>query len=194
VTRSGCSSTELVARIVRQSLREGSVVEIDGLGTFRPLSSGGFRFLPCTSPKIFIAYVEEDRAAAAKLYDGLQRQGFEPWMDIRRLLPGQNWPRAIEHAISVSDFFIACFSRRAVSKRGYFQSELHYALDCATRLPLDDVFLLPARLDDCPLPDPIRRRIQYVDLFPDWQRGFRRLVAAIRRKERTGRQSLRKAG
>jgi hypothetical protein len=57
-------------------------------------------------------------------------------------------------------------------------------LDCAHRVPLDDVFLIPVRLDDCHMPSSIRREIQYIDLFPDWQRGFRRVVTVITRQLR----------
>jgi len=82
----------------------------------------------------------------------------------------------------VADFFVPCFSRRAATKRGAFQSELRYALDCATRLPLEDMFILPARLDNCEVPRPVASRIHYVDLFPDWDRGVRRLIRTIVRE------------
>ena len=34
-----------------------------------------------------------------------------------------------------------CFSARSVGKKGGFQAELRYALDCARRIPLDGVYL-----------------------------------------------------
>jgi hypothetical protein len=36
------------------------------------------------------------------------------------------------------------------------------------------------RLEDCAVPPCIGREIQYVDLFPDWEEGVRRVVASIR--------------
>ena len=81
-----------------------------------------------TKPRVFIAYVEEDLPFARKLYRAFEDNGFRPWLDKKKLMPGQNWPRAIETAIHTSDFFVACFSRRATSKRGSFHSELRYAL------------------------------------------------------------------
>jgi hypothetical protein len=101
-----------------------------------------------------------------------------------KLLPGQNWPRSIEDAIESTDFVIACFSQNSVSKKGGFQAEIRYALDCARRVPLDDVFLIPVRLDGCLVPSSIRREIQYIDLFPDWARGFRRIVTILNRQHR----------
>ncbi|MGE5644671.1 MAG: toll/interleukin-1 receptor domain-containing protein [Acidobacteriota bacterium] len=172
------TSTE-IARLVRDSLERGCAVEIDGLGAFRPDPGGGFRFEPQTRPKVFLAYAAEDYKAAGRLYDEFSAHGFDAWLDRRKLLPGQNWPRAIEQAISVSDFFVACFSERSGGKRGNFQSELRYALDCARRLPLEEVYFIPVRLEECPVPARIAKEFQYVDLFPDWDKGFERLLAAI---------------
>jgi hypothetical protein len=175
------SSRAQVAAVLRRCLEHGSQVEIDGLGVFRPAARGRFRFVPQTRARVFIAYVQEDAAAAERLYRGLAEQGYEPWLDRKKLLPGQNWPRAIEQAIEVSDFFVACFSRRAVGKRGWFQSELRYALDCARRVPLGDIYLIPVRLEECRVPVRVTRELQYVDLFPDWEKGFRRILTAMRR-------------
>jgi hypothetical protein len=132
---------------------------------------------------VFIAYVEEDLWFAKKLYRAFEESGFRPWLDKKRLMPGQNWPRAIETAIQTSDFFVACFSRRAISKRGSFHSELRYALFCAAKVPLDEIFLVPLRLDDCVLPNRISKQIQYVDLFPDWETGVDRLIAVIKTQD-----------
>ena len=89
-------------------------------------------------------------------------------MDVRKLLAGQNWPRAIEAAIESSDFFVACFSGKSVRKKGGFQSEIRYALDCARQVPLDEIYIVPVRLDDCAVPRTIQHELQYIDLFPDW--------------------------
>jgi hypothetical protein len=167
-----------MVEMLRQCLEEGSAVDIAGLGVFRP-GSDGYEFYPATGQKVFIAYVYEDRASARKLYDALKANGFEPWLDRVKLLPGQDWPRAIERAIEVSDFFVACLSRRALQKRGQFQTELRCALDCARRQPLDRVYFIPLRLEDCPVPVRISRETQYVDLFPDWDEGVRRVVSTM---------------
>lgn len=173
-----------VAEVVRQCLAEGKRVEIDGLGTFLPDPRRGFRFVPHRAPTVFLAYVQEDAPRVERLFDGLEGGGFAPWMDRRKLLPGQNWPRSIEEAIDTSDFFVACFSGHSVNKKGGFQAEIRYALDCARRVPLDATFVIPVRLDDCRLPRSIRRELHYVDLFPDWDRGMRRLLASMRREMR----------
>jgi TIR domain len=176
------SARDQLSEIVIRGLAAGNPVEIDGLGVFFPDAMRGFRFEPRRTPRVFVAYAREDLAAAERLYDDLEAAGFSPWMDVRKLLPGQNWPRAIESAIESSDFFVACFSSRSVDKRGGFQAEIRYALDCARRMPLDHIFVVPARLDECRMPRSIQRELQYVDLFPDWPRGLRRVLHMMRRE------------
>jgi hypothetical protein len=176
------SSARRVARVISKALAEGHVIDIDGLGVFRPRKDGAFDFVANTNPRVFIGYVVEDLRIARRLYTALEDAHFQPWLDREKLLPGQNWPRSIERAIDVADFFVPCFSRRSATKRGTFQSELRYALDCANRLPLEDIFILPVRLDECEVPTLLANRIQYVDLFPDWDRGVRRLIKTMRRE------------
>ena len=172
-----------VARIVRHALEHGAEVEIDGLGTFLPGRNQGFRFVAQTKSRVFIAYVEEDLAAARKLYAAFEQRGFRPWLDRKKLLPGQNWPRAIEAAIQTSNFFVACFSQRSTCKRGTFHSELRFALNCAAQVPLDEIFFIPVRLDRCVIPRDISRKIQYVDLFPNWRDGVRTVVGVMKKQE-----------
>lgn len=169
-----------IARIVTGALDRGASVEIDGLGTLLPGKRRRLRFVAQNKPRVFIAYVEEDLALVKRLYSAFEQHGLRPWLDKKKLLPGQNWPRAIETSIQTSDFFVACFSRRATSKRGSFHSELRYALTCASRVPLDEIFFIPVRLDECAVPGRISKRIQYVDLFPDWGTGVRKLLSVMK--------------
>jgi hypothetical protein len=175
--------TRRVVKIVREALQRGAAIEIDGLGTFQGSRNQHFKFVSQNKARVFIAYVEEDLRAARKLYSAFEQQGMLPWLDKKKLLPGQNWPRAIETAIQTSDFFVACFSRRSTSKRGSFHSELRYALTCAARVPLDEIFFIPVRLDGCVVPGNISKRIQYIDLFPDWEAGVRRVIGVLKTQQ-----------
>ena len=170
---------EDLGRVIQRSLQRSRAVEIDGLGVFARNHSGDISFQHSDSARIFIAYATEDGAAAERLFNELTARGFAAWLDRRKLLPGQDWPQRIEDAIASSDFFIACFSTRSVRKRGGFQAEIRHALHFASMVPLDEVFLIPVRLDDCRVPARIQRETQYVDLFPDWPAGFERIVRII---------------
>jgi hypothetical protein len=172
-----------ILEIVRRSLDKGMTLEIDGIGVLSA-ANGRYEFAPESRPQIFIAYVEEDLKLARALRDGLAAAGCSPWLDKDQLLAGQNWPRAIERAIGNSDAFVACFSPRSLAKRGQFQCELRYALDCARRRPLDESFLVPVRFETCQVPRPIVEQLQYVDLFPDWERGMKQLVRSIKKTRR----------
>jgi hypothetical protein len=183
MARGRFASIDKVASVVREALSRGSTVEIDGLGSFRKIGRR-YRFQPRQLPRVFVAYVHEDANQAGRIFDALLSAGFDPWMDERKLLPGQNWARAIQNALETADFAVCCFSRNSIRKRSGFQAEIRYALECARRLPLDDIFLLPVRLDECPVPLDVAREMQYVDLFPDWDAGVERVVEAIRQQLR----------
>src|SRR5271154_1072586 len=176
--------------MLRQALERGAAVEIDGLGKFVPGGRRGVRFVGQTKPRVFIAYVQEDLSLIKKLYQAFEQHGFRPWLDKKMLLPGQNWPRAIEDAIKTSDFFVACFSRRSTTKRGSFHSELRYALACAATVPLDEIFFIPLRFENCVVPPRVSRRIHYVDLFPDWDRGLARVLEIIALQDASRRRKL----
>ena len=167
-----------LALLIQRSLKRSKAVEIDGLGVFARNRAGDISF-QARSPRIFIAYAAEDLPHAEELFRAFCARGLSAWLDRRKLLPGQNWPRRIEEAIASADFFVACFSRRSVRKRGGFQAEVRFALDCAKRVPLDDVFVIPVRLDDCRVPARIQKETQYVDLFPDWDRGLESVFRII---------------
>ncbi len=188
----GKAVTDLIARC----LKEGSSIEIDGLGKFE-LQNEDVVFKPSNRIRVFLAYAQEDRRMVQMLYDELQNAGFEPWMDTAKLLPGQNWPRAIQQAIEVADFVLVNFSHRSVEKRGHFQAELRYALDLAKCVPLDDIFLVPVRLSDCEVPREIAERTQYVDLFPDHEAGIqiltRMMTAQALKRSRQNRRKGKKA-
>lgn len=185
---------DYVLATIRRLLLEGTPVDIEGIGYFELDKSGDVVFHRSDAVQVFVAYAFEDEEQVRKLYSELKQHGFTPWLDKENLMPGQNWPRAIERAIDSSDFFVACLSRRALIKRGHFQSELRYALDLTSRLPLDDVFVLPVRLDDCEVPGSLSRDTQTVDLFPQWDRGMRRILRTIDAESKRRRRRLQLAG
>ena len=181
-----------LVNLIESYLRNGASIEMDGLGRFKLSSSNHLRFKPHGRIPVFLAYAHEDRPRAKRLSAALRKAGFEPWLDEEKLLPGQNWPRAIERAIDECEFFIACYSRESVSKRGPFQREIAYALDVALHVPLEEIYFIPVRLDDCALPVDIARKIQHVDLFAGWNRGAQKLICAMRRQAAPTPQKLKK--
>jgi hypothetical protein len=132
------------------------------------------------NPQIFISYAREDVEAARRLYRDLKNAELNPWLDEEVLLPGQNWKSAIRKAIKESRFFIALLSSNSVKKRGYVQRELKEALDVLLEFPKSAIYVIPARLDDNETDDERLLEIHRVDLFPDWEKGLKKILQAIR--------------
>ncbi|MDZ7637374.1 MAG: toll/interleukin-1 receptor domain-containing protein [Bryobacterales bacterium] len=168
--------------LLENSLSEGEPLFLEGIGIVSLDPHGKLCIQPTPHPRVFLAHVVEDIARVREIYRFLKKRGFEPWMDVERLLPGQNWPRAIERAIESADFVVPCFSKVSSSKCGFFQAELRYALDCAQMHPIDEIFLVPLRLEPCQIPRSIQQKTQYVDLFPEPATGLAKLLHTLREK------------
>lgn len=130
-----------------------------------------------SKPKIFISYSKQDIDQVRQLYHQLSNAGFTPWMDEKDIIGGEAWEPAIQRAIKASDFFLACLSRNSVGKRGMIQKELRAALEVWKEKLEDDIYLIPARLEECQVPEPLGK-FQWIDLFQD--DGWIRLTVAIK--------------
>jgi hypothetical protein len=137
--------------------------------------SGGDRMLD--KAQIFLSYAREDEAKVKALYRELTEAGLNIWMDTERLVPGQQWPSEIERALKHSDVVIICLSHVSIQKRGFMQRELKKTLDRLQEKLETDIYLIPARLDDCEIPESLSN-IQWVDLFKEGGTG--QLIRAIR--------------
>ena len=128
------------------------------------------------APSIFVSYAREDGEQAKLLYDELRSMGFSPWIDREDIPAGKEWAPEIKTAMRAADFVIVCLSNKSVSKRGFVQRELRDALELYDEIPEGRVFLLPVRLEDCPVPSQLSK-FQYTDLFEDL--GLDRLSRSI---------------
>jgi hypothetical protein len=180
--RAQTKNIDAVAAILREYLSRRAVLHLDGVGELRVREDGQFHFSPEAGPRVFIGYAHEDLTQVRKLSRQLRAAGLRPWLDQEQLLPGQNWPRAIERAIRSADFAIQCFSPHSAGRRGYFHKELRMVLEAGTRVPFEEVFLLPVRFDACPMPDRVSSQYQYLDLFPNWSEGVEALIDVIRKQ------------
>jgi TIR domain/CHAT domain len=132
--------------------------------------------LPGQPLKVFLCHGSEDKPTVRKLYYKLLAFGVEPWLDEENLLPGQDWKYEITKAVRESNIVIVCLSRTSVSKSGFVQKEIKYALDVADEKPEGSIFLIPTRLEECSLPDRLSGR-QWVDIFQE--NGFERLLKSL---------------
>ncbi|MCP4107089.1 MAG: toll/interleukin-1 receptor domain-containing protein [Desulfobacteraceae bacterium] len=135
--------------------------------------------------KVFISYAREDYEIALKIYSDLKRSDVKPWLDQEDIYPGENWEKSTIKAIEDCNYFLALLSPNSVSKKGFFQKELKTAFDVAGKHPEGKIFIIPACIDYCLLPD-MFQHIQYVNLFPsdeDFIKGLDKILAVMGIKE-----------
>lgn len=127
--------------------------------------------------KVFLCHARADKQKVRELYRYLRKRGIQPWLDAEDLVAGQDWRVEIPKAIRASDAIIICLSKNSINKEGFVQTEIAFALEKALEIPPGRIFIIPARFEDCEVPDSLER-FQWVDLFEEG--GFRRLMKSLR--------------
>lgn len=138
--------------------------------------------MPERKLRVFLCHSSTDKPIVRDLYQRLLSEPWlDPWLDEENLLPGQDWDMEIEKAVEAADVVLVCVSNNSVTKEGYVQRELKFALDVALEKPEGTIFIVPLRLDDCNLPRRLRTW-QYVDYFPVQQRerAYQRLLQSLK--------------
>ena len=127
--------------------------------------------------KIFLCHSSGDKPLVRELYRRLRQDGYQPWLDEEDLIPGQDWQIEIPKAVKNSQAVLVCLSNSSITKEGYVQKEIKFALDAADEKPEGVIFLIPVKLEPCEVP----RRLsqwQWVNLYEEG--GYERLLKALR--------------
>ena len=127
--------------------------------------------------KVFLCHASGDKPPVRDLYKRLTAEGVDAWLDKEKLLPGQDWRLEIPRAVQEADVVVVCLSNKSVTKEGYVQKEIKFALDSAEEKPEGAIFLIPARLEDCVVPERLSRW-QWVDLYEE--NGFIQLLRSLK--------------
>jgi hypothetical protein len=114
--------------------------------------------------KVFISYAKENQAKAEEYYDFFTSEGVSPWMDKKKLLPGQNWEVEISRAFKNADLIVLLLSKISVNKRGFVQREANDAIEGLRYKQPGDIYVMPLLLEPCDVPDNIANRLQYIDM------------------------------
>ena len=124
--------------------------------------------MPTTRPlKVFLCHASADKPAVRKLYQRLSTEGWiDPWLDEEKLSFGQHWTTVIEDALDAADVVLIFLSHNSVQREGFVQRELNYAWELSLEKPIETIFLIPFRLDDCEVPRHLSSR-QWGDYFGD---------------------------
>ena len=126
--------------------------------------------------KVFLCHAHADRDAVRTLYTRLTNDGVDAWLDKVSLLPGQDWELEIKKAVREADVVVVCLSNQ-FNQRGFRQKEVRLALDTAMEMPEGEIFIIPARLEECDTLESLRKW-HWVDLFED--DGYKILMRAMR--------------
>jgi hypothetical protein len=128
-------------------------------------------------PITFLCHALEDKPRIRELDAELRRQGILTWFDERDLRAGEEWQRAIERAIAEADYVLVCASSRSISKTGFVNREIRFALQEQERRPLGSRYIIPIRLDECQLPHELSK---YHWIDGDKEAQFAKLVRDLR--------------
>jgi len=127
---------------------------------------------------VFLIHAHTDRETVYKLYQRMDKDGLNVWLDVERLQPGQEWKNEIRNAILKCDVVVVCLSGDFDKQWGYRHEELKLALEKSRFLPDNEVFIIPVRLEECDMPESLKH-LHRVDLFR--LDGYRKLVRALRK-------------
>ncbi len=132
------------------------------------------------SVKVFLCHSSKDKPKVRQYYDRLRiEKGIDPWLDVEKLLPGVDWDLEIRSAVKSSDVVLVFLSKYSINKEGYVQKEIKQALDVADEKPDGTIFIIPLRLEDCDVPERLKRW-HWLDLFED--DSYNKLLASLRKR------------
>ena len=125
--------------------------------------------------KVFLCHAHADRDRVHALYARLTKDGVDAWLDKENILPGQAWDYEIRKAVREADAVLVCLSKQ-FNQAGYRQKEVRLALDAAMEKPDGDIFIIPARLEECETLESLRAW-NWVNLFET--DGYDKLMRAL---------------
>ncbi len=135
--------------------------------------------------QIFLSYAYEDREKVIEISKELTKAGFDSWMDVQNLMPGQAWDIEIRKALEESKFIILFLSRNSLRKEGYLQKEIKSALRLAENKPEGTIFIIPIRLESIEIPNYLKH-IQVLDIEKPRGKNWEKLLSVLREGEEFG--------
>lgn len=136
--------------------------------------------------QIFLSYAYEDRDKIIEISQQLAKAGYETWVDVMNLLPGQDWEVEIRKALKNSEFVLIFLSQNSTTKEGYIQKEIKSALRLADEKPEGTIFVVPIKLEDVEIPESLKH-IQWLEFYRSdgWEKLLRSLKTNEKRRLQT---------
>jgi TIR domain-containing protein len=118
--------------------------------------------------RVFLCHASSDKEEVRSLCRRLRADGADAWLDEEKLLPGQEWRREIRNAVRRSDAVLVCLSKNSVTREGFVQAELKYALDVAAEKPEGTIYIIPLLLEQCEVPNGLQHMHWVSKIDPGW--------------------------
>jgi hypothetical protein len=126
---------------------------------------------------VFLSHARADSLFVRELYERLIQDGIDAWLEEENIIPGRPWLLEIQKGVKNSDILVVCLSAKSITKEGFMQEDIRFALETADKKPDGTIFIIPARLEACVVPEPLGK-FQRVDLFSG--DGYEQLIKALR--------------
>jgi RNA polymerase sigma factor (sigma-70 family) len=126
--------------------------------------------------RVFLCHAHKDASSVHAIYQHLIDNNIEAWLDKEKLLPGSDWEHEIRQAVRTSDIVVICLSK-GFNERGFRQKEVRIALEESALQPEGEIFIVPARLEECEVL-PSLRHLHWVNLFDS--DGYEKLMRTLR--------------
>ena len=122
---------------------------------------------------VFLSYSRKDKEIANTLVEGLSANGIQVWIDNVHIEGGLKWDSAIETALEKTKILILLLSKSSVNSENV-KDEVSYALE--EKLDFITVLIEETNV-------PYRwRRVQYIDMLSDANKGEEQLIKMLKEK------------
>ena len=133
---------------------------------------------------VFLCHSPADKAVIRELYERLLKHSWiDPWLDEKKLLPGQDKNSEIKKAVQTANIVIVGLSKTSIAEEGNVQREYKYALDATLEKPGGTIFIIPLILEDLNGVDVPKdlKPLHCEDYFPKKRRtmAFDRLLQSL---------------
>lgn len=120
------------------------------------LLSSKLRLKSLRKKSIFISYSHRDLETVRQIVSGLQERGFNPWLDVDEIVPGQKWTSAIDKAIAESSAALLIISENFYAESNRLEHENSIILNRLDNKELSSISAIPVYLDNSPPPQELR--------------------------------------
>lgn len=111
---------------------------------------------------VFISYSSIDGYVAGEIDAALRLRGVCTFLDTRDIKPGESIPHRVYEGLGEASHVVALLSQNSVTSK-WVQEEFDFTRMRSLQSDGPGVSLIPIRIDDAPLPTPLRH-IKYLDM------------------------------